>query len=49
LPALYYKFIAESVLKELKNRPTFGKIMGGINCLKRPVRWGTVLLKDELA
>jgi len=26
---------------------SFGTGMGKLDCLKRPVRWSTVLLKDE--
>jgi len=35
---LFYKFTAESVLKEFLNSLTYGKIMVEIDCLKRPLR-----------
>jgi len=41
---LYYIFTAEFLLKEC-----FNKIMGKVDCFKRPVRRGTVLLKNEVA
>jgi len=45
---LYYKFTAESVLKEfLKSLNIWQSYGGTVECLKRPVRRGAVLLKDE--
>jgi len=49
-----YCFITNLLLsilsKNVKNRSTFRKVMGKKDdCLKRPVRCGTVQLKDKLA
>jgi len=45
---LYYKFTTESVLKEILKSVNIWQSYGEkLVCLKRPVRQGTVVLKDK--
>jgi len=45
---MYCIFTAKSVLKKnYKIIQHLANLWGKVHCLKRPVRWGTVLLKDE--
>ena len=47
-PLLYYRFTAESVLKEfLKSLNIWKSYADKVDCFKCSVRRGTVLLKDE--
>jgi len=47
-PVLYYKFAAESVLKELLKSLNIWQSYGGkVECVQHAVQQSTVLLKDD--
>jgi len=45
---LYYKFTAESVLKDFETIQRLAKLWREVDCLNRSVHRGIVMLKDEL-